>query len=56
MTLSGKGDPRERREHAKNYRHEVDAKRPWLFPVLIGAAVLVVAAVVVYALLTGVGA
>ena len=35
MTLSGKGDPKERREHAREYRRDVDARSPWLRPLLI---------------------
>ena len=53
MTLSGKGDPKARREHAKEARHDVDARRPWLRPVLITAAVLIVAGVIGYAIVTG---
>jgi len=55
MTLSGKGDPQERREHAKGYRRDVDARSPWLRPLLIGGAVVVVVGVVVYAIVSGIG-
>ncbi|MBN9140243.1 MAG: hypothetical protein J0H23_05390 [Micrococcales bacterium] len=55
MTLSGKGDPRARREDAKDYRRDVDARRPWIRWLLVGAAVVVVAGVVVYALVSGIG-
>ena len=51
MTLSGKGDPRARREDAKDYRRDVDARRPWIRWLLVGAAVVVVAGVVVWELL-----
>lgn len=53
MTLSGDGDPRQRRERAKDSRRDIDERRPWVRPVLIGAAVLVVAAVIGYAIVTG---
>lgn len=55
MTLSGDGDPKQRREHAKEYRRDVDERRPWLRPALIGLAVVVVAGVIGYALVNGIG-
>lgn len=55
MTLSGKGDPRARREHAKNYRRGLDERRPWVRWLLIGVAVVIVAGVLVYAIVSGVG-
>ena len=55
MTLSGKGDPKARRENAKEYRRDVDARSPWLRPLLIGVAVVIVVGVFVYAIVTGIG-
>ena len=55
MTLSGNGDPRIRRENAKDYRRDVDARRPWIRWLLIGGAAVVVAGVIVYAIVSGVG-
>ncbi|WP_157981750.1 hypothetical protein [Protaetiibacter intestinalis] len=55
MTLSGKGDSARRRERAKEYRRDIDERRNWLLPVLLGAAIVVVAGVVVYTILTGGG-
>lgn len=55
MTLSGKGDSKQRRDHAKQYRRDVDSRSPWLFPLLIGVAVVVVVGVVVFAVVNGVG-
>lgn len=43
MTLSGKGDPKARRERAKQNRRGVDNRVPWLLPALVALAGAVVA-------------
>ncbi|QNO36567.1 hypothetical protein H4J02_08600 [Protaetiibacter sp. SSC-01] len=55
MTLSGDGDPRVRRERAKEYRRDLDARRPWLLWLLVGLAVVAVGAAVVYTVVNGIG-
>ena len=57
MTLSGKSDSRERAEAARAARQaraEASAtKRPWLMPVIITIAVVVLATMVVVSIVTG---
>ncbi len=55
MTLSGDGDPRLRRERAKEHRRDLDARRPWVRVLLVGIAVVIVAGVLVYAIVSGIG-
>jgi sterol desaturase/sphingolipid hydroxylase (fatty acid hydroxylase superfamily) len=58
MTLSGKSDRQERMEAARAARQEratmSAAKRPWLMPVIVSVAVVVLVGAVVYAAATGV--
>ncbi|WP_187264959.1 hypothetical protein [Homoserinibacter sp. GY 40078] len=51
MTLSGDGDPRSKREHAKDYRRAADSRFPWLLPALVVIAVAVIVVVIVSSLL-----
>jgi hypothetical protein len=52
MTLSGNSDWKDKREAAREARHEREArsaaKRPWQLPLIIGIAVLLVVVAVVW--------
>ena len=58
MTLSGKSDRQERVDAARAARQEraeaSAAKRPWLLPVVVSVAVLVLVGAVVFSLLNGI--
>jgi len=41
------------REWRQSYNEELKSRRPWLFPLLVGGAVVIIAAVLVYWLVTG---
>ncbi len=55
MTLSGDGDPRARRERAKDHRRDLDRRRPWLLWLLVGLAIVAVGVAVAYSIVTGLG-
>jgi hypothetical protein len=57
MTLSGKSDNAEALANARRIRRERDdasrAKHPWLFPLIVGLAVVVLVGAALYAFATG---
>jgi hypothetical protein len=58
VTLSGRSDRHERAAAARAARHEraeaSAARRPWLLPVVVSVAVLVLVGAVVFSLLSGI--
>ncbi len=60
MSLSGNSNFQERRKAARDARQERQAwsegKRPWQLPLIIGIAVVIVAAVVIAVVVFGYGA
>lgn len=53
MTLSGDGDPGARRRKAAQQRQEINAKATWVTPLLVSIAVVIIVAVIGYAIITG---
>ncbi|HEV7743242.1 MAG TPA: hypothetical protein VGO65_12575 [Pseudolysinimonas sp.] len=57
MTLSGKSDRQERVEAARAIRQErgavAHAKRPWVMPVIVTVAILVIVGVLIFTVASG---